>query len=136
MAQSHLREARQILDEAESHHRAGTWHLVVRRCQEAVELALKGALRSAGVEVPRVHDVGIFIQEHADKFPSSFREHLDRVVSVSRHLREERETSFYGDEETATPPDKLYRAIDADDALRDTRFVLDLCHEVVPRPAP
>ena len=28
--------------------------LVVRRCQEAVDLALKGALREAGVEVPKV----------------------------------------------------------------------------------
>jgi HEPN domain-containing protein len=30
---------------------------VVRESQEAVELALKGLLRSCGVEAPRIHDV-------------------------------------------------------------------------------
>lgn len=53
MAQGHFRQARLILDEAEGLQRRGAWHLVVRRCQEAVELALKAVLRSAGVEVRR-----------------------------------------------------------------------------------
>lgn len=44
---THLRQARLILEEAERHHHAGAWHLVVRRCQETVELALKAALRAA-----------------------------------------------------------------------------------------
>lgn len=53
MAQGHFRQARLILEEAEGLQRRGAWHLVVRRCQEAVELALKAVLRSAGVEVRR-----------------------------------------------------------------------------------
>ncbi len=114
MAQGHLRQARLILDEAEGLERRGAWHLVVRRCQEAVELALKAVLRSVGVEVPHVHDV------------------LDRLVSISRRLGLERETSFYGQEQTGTPPEKLYAAVDADTAMRDARFVLDLCNQVLP----
>lgn len=131
MAQGHFRQARLILEEAEGLQRRGAWHLVVRRCQEAVELALKAVLRSAGVEVPHVHDVGIFVLEHADKLPASVTPHLGRLVSISRRLGLERETSFYGHEQTGTPPERLYAAVDADAAIRDARFVLDLCNQVL-----
>jgi len=136
MAQSHLRQARRILEEAERHHGASAWHLVVRRCQEAVELALKAALRAAGIEVPHVHDVGIFLREHADRFPEFLTQQLDRVVSVSRRLREEREISFYGDEEVGAPADRLYTVADAEEALHDGRFVLELCDRYIPGGSP
>lgn len=84
MARSSLRQARRILEEAERHHREGVWHLAVRRSQETVELALKAALRAAGIEVPHVHDVGIFVREHAGKLSGPLPKHLDRVVSISR----------------------------------------------------
>lgn len=132
MAQSHLRQARRILTEAEHHDQAEAWHLVVRRSQEAVELALKAVLRSGGVEVPRVHDVGIFLREHADRFPTSLTQELDRVVSISRRLRQEREISFYGDDEAGAPPESLYARQDAEEALRDARFILELSAAVVP----
>jgi HEPN domain-containing protein len=127
MAQSYLRQARDILGEAERHRGAKLWHLVVRRCQETVELALQAILRASGIEVPHVHDVGIFLVDHAGRLPSVTAPHLDRLVSVSRRLRQEREISFYGDEETGAPPDRLYMASDAEDALRDARFVVELC---------
>ena len=126
MGRSHLRQARRILLEAERYHEDGVWHLVVRRCQEAVELALKGALRFAGIEVPHVHDVGVFVAEHADRLPRAFAEHRDRLVSISRRLRQEREVSFYGNEEMSAPPEDLYMQEDAEDALRAARFVQDL----------
>ena len=136
MAQSHLRQARRIFEEAERHHGAGAWHLVVRRCQEAVELALKAALRAAGIEVPRVHDVGIFLLEHADRFPEFLTQQLDRIVSISRRLREEREISFDGDEQVGAPADRLYAVGDAEEALQDARFVLELCERYVPPAGP
>ena len=135
MAQSYLRQARQILEEAERHRHAGVWHLVVRRSQEAVELALKAALRAAGIEVPHVHDVGVFFIENAARFPESLAKQLERVVSISRRLREEREISFYGDEELGAPPERLYASHDAEEALRDARFIVELCQSSVP-PAP
>jgi len=124
MARSHLREAREILGEAERHLEARVWHLVVRRSQEAVELALKALLRASGIEVPRVHDVGIFLVDHVDRLPPTVVPHLDRLVSASRRLRQEREISFYGDEETGASPDRLYSHDDAEAALHDARFVL------------
>jgi HEPN domain-containing protein len=61
----------------------------------------------------------------------SLRNQLERLVSISRRLRQERELSFYGDEETGAPPDRLYSAADAEDALRSARFVLTECERVV-----
>lgn len=127
MAQSHLHQARRIQVEAGRHHADGAWHLVVRRCQEAVELGLKAVLRTAGLEVPKVHDVGVFLREHADHLPRAVRVELDRVTSISRRLREERELSFYGDEAVEAPPEQLYSKLDGDQALADARLVLDLC---------
>lgn len=56
-----------------------------------VELALKAALRAAGVEVPQIHDVGIILKDHPEKFPEAFRKKIERLASISRRLRRERE---------------------------------------------
>jgi HEPN domain-containing protein len=134
MARSYFRQAQRIFEEALHHQQAQAWHLVIRRCQETVELALKAVLRAAGVEVPHVHDVGLFLVDHAARFPETFTTHLDRTVSVSRRLREEREISFYGDEEIGAPAERLYTAGDAQDALCDARFILTICESHLPGP--
>lgn len=134
MAQSDLKRAREVLVEAEMLYKKGVWNLVVRRSQEAVELALKGALRFAGLEVPKVHDVGAFLERHKERFSGRLLEEIHRLASISRRLELERKLSFYGDEETATPPEKLYSKVDADQALGDARFVLEACTEFIERP--
>ncbi len=127
IARSHLRQARFILGEAERYQRDGVWHLAVRRSQESVELALKGLLRAAGLEVPHVHDVSALLVEHSARLPADVMLHLDRLVSVSRRLRREREVSFYGDEESGAAPDRLYTAGDAEQAVGDAGIVVGLC---------
>jgi len=119
-----LQRAQVILGEAEHLRAQGAWNLVVRRCQEVVELALKGALLWAGLSVPRVHDVGGVLRQHKGRFPTDFQEVLSRLASISRSLRAEREVSFYGDEESGLPPEVLYVDADADEALEKARFVL------------
>lgn len=132
MGRSHVRQARLIMAEAERYAAVGAWHLVVRRAQEVVELSLKGLLRIAGVEVPRVHDVGVLVAEHGARLGPEVGQHLDRLVSVSRRLRGEREISFYGDPTLDTPPERLYTRADAEAALQDSRFVLDLVERQLP----
>ncbi|HXG04297.1 MAG TPA: HEPN domain-containing protein [Candidatus Binatia bacterium] len=132
MARAYLAQAALILEEAERHRQAGAWHLAVRRAQESVERALKAVLRAAAVEVPRVHDVGVFLRQAADRLPKAVVEELDRLVSISRRLRGEREVAFYGDEAVGAPPEQLYTAADAAEALADARFVLDRCRAAVP----
>jgi HEPN domain-containing protein len=104
------------------------WNLVVRRCQEAVELALKGLLRSAGVEVPKIHDVSGSLLRNADRLPEAASREIQALVSASRRLREEREISFYGDEESDTEADRLYSKDDAEEAVTLARRVVAICN--------
>ena len=127
MARSYLHRAHTVLREAERLHGDEAWNLVVRRSQEAVELALKGLLRSVGAEIPRIHDVSGALRRNAARIPADLAPHIDALVSASRRLREERELSFYGDEETDTEAEALYSRSDADDALQVARWVLELC---------
>lgn len=127
MARGAFIRARRVLQEAEGHYEEEAWNLVVRRCQEAVELALKGALRFVGLEVPRVHDVGVFLKRHRKRFQGRIMDEVDRLASISRRLWREREISFYGNEEMGIPAEELYTQQDADDALRDARFVVEVC---------
>ena len=53
-----IREAEGILRrDAQGALTEKDFNLVVRRAQEVVELALKGALKILGVDYPKVHDV-------------------------------------------------------------------------------
>lgn len=107
-ARALLNQATVVLEEARSLRQRGAWNLVVRRCQEVVELCLKAALRAAGVEVPRLHDVGATLRAHAARFPDRLRQEVTELAAISRRLARERELAFYGDEETDTPPQDLY----------------------------
>ena len=80
-------------------------------------------LRGAGLEVPRLHDVGFLFRQETKRFPGM---PVDRIVSISRRLRSEREISYYGDDLTETPPDQLYTEKDAVEALDDARFIMTL----------
>lgn len=131
LAQAYVAQAEEILHEAEHLAQRGVWNLVVRRSQEAVELALKGALRWASVEVPHLHDVGFVLQRHHDRFPPAFRQDVSRMVAISRRLGRERQVSFYGDEEVGAPPQRLYVQADAEAALQDARFVLERCRALL-----
>ena len=127
MTRSYLRRAQTVLREAERLHQEEVWNLVVRRCQEAVELALKGVLREAGVEVPKVHDVSGALRRNLDRLPPHLAAEIDTLVSASRRLREERELAFYGDEETDTEAEALFSRADAEDALQTARQIIALC---------
>ena len=120
-----------ILEEARSLKTREAWNLVVRRAQEAVELALKGALSWAGLEVPKVHDVGAFLRQHSSRFPAEFGQQVPRLASISRALAVERARSFYGDEESGLPPEMLYSEQDAAEALEKAIFVLALCRQLL-----
>ncbi len=125
MAQAMLERAEVVLHEARYLFQKGHWNLVIRRCQESVELALKAALLWAGVEVPRVHDVGPLLKREAQRFPLPFRDRIFELASISRALRAERELSFYGDEATGIPAEELYTRNDAQ--LKLTETVLAIC---------
>lgn len=89
---------------------AASWADVVRESQEVVELALKGLLRSCGVEAPRIHDVSdVLIAERA-RLPKKLQGEVERFAEISRDLRRDRELAFYGAEDLT--PSSFYAEAD------------------------
>jgi len=127
MASVYWAQARAILREAEAHLGLEEWNLVVRRCQETVELALKAILRSYGIEVPALHDVGFALRRNRQRLPAGLAGDVDRLAAVSRRLWREREPSMYGDEATETPPTALYSEFDGHEMLAAARDVMAKC---------
>lgn len=95
----------------------------MREAQELVELALKGMLRTVGVNPPKWHDVGPILEEQSQLFPEAVRPDLPRLAKVSKWLRKEREFAFYGDIDFI--PTEQYGRDDAERALTDDLFVLE-----------
>jgi HEPN domain-containing protein len=96
-----------------------SWADVVRESQEIVELALKGLLRSCGIEPPRIHDVSEILLAERDRLPSPLHADLERLAQASKDLRRDRELAFYGAEDLT--PSSFYSqsdAIQARDAAR------------------
>jgi HEPN domain-containing protein len=53
----YINDALIILDEAQQSFEHEHWHRTVRKAQEAVELALKGLLRWAGILYSKIHKI-------------------------------------------------------------------------------
>lgn len=110
--------ARRLFDrDAQNAWREQDYNMVMRRAQETVELALKGALRILGVDYPKEHDVGpLFVQRAKAKIPTVDQAALQEIGSISRRLAQTRAPSFY--------LERRYGREEARQALEDSRFVL------------
>lgn len=92
--------------------------MVVRRAQEVVELLLKGALKTLGIEYPKIHDVGrIFEQTIRNKMKTFDEEVIKRISRISSRLAEDRGPSFYGE--------KIFKREEAEEAYEDAKFVFN-----------
>jgi hypothetical protein len=130
LAADHLRRAEARIRALDVLYEAESWADVVRESQEVVELALKGLLRAAGVEPPRIHDVGDILEAERARIPEALHPDLPQLAAVSRALRRDRELAFYGAEDL-TPSD-FYRKGDATDARESARLVVKLTRPHVP----
>jgi len=111
LAIDYVRRAEIRLRAIDTLFEAESWADVVRESQEAVELALKGLLRSCGVEAPRIHDVSDVLLAERDRLPEVVRSHVERLAGISRDLRRDRELAFYGAEDLT--PSTFYGREDA-----------------------
>ena len=122
LAEDYIRRAGVRLTAINVLYQAKSWADVVRECQEAVELALKGLLRACHVAPPRLHDVSDVLRREREKLPPSARRHVDRLARISRELRRDRELAFYGAEDLV--PSGFYKEEDARRALDGAEFVV------------
>jgi HEPN domain-containing protein/predicted nucleotidyltransferase len=129
LARDHARRAGirlravQVLFEAES------WADVVGESQKVVELALKGLLRSCGVEAPRLHDVSDVLLAERARLPESIRGEVEDLARISRDLRRDRELAFYGAEDLT--PSGFYKRQDAERAREGAERVVRAVTPVV-----
>jgi HEPN domain-containing protein len=131
LARSNVRQAEDRLTTARIALERGNYPYAVRQAQECVELSLKACLRLVGIEPPKWHDVGPIIRRERENFPEWFKEHVERIVSVSRSLRKERELAMYGDEESKISPEELYTRFDAEKTIEDAGFVLEIARRLL-----
>jgi len=131
MARSYIRQAEERLKHAKEAFEDGNYPYTIRECQEAVELSLKAALRIVGIEPPKIHDVGPLLRKNSHLFPDWFKQNINRMATISRTLRREREVSMYGDEELSLTPEEIYCEDDAKNALLDCEFVLQNCKKLL-----
>lgn len=75
------------------------------------------------------HDVGNLIIEFKDKFPDKVSKNAKRLASISKWLRKEREFAFYGEADFI--PTEEYKLKDAEKAIKDARFVVEMAKLVI-----
>jgi HEPN domain-containing protein len=97
----------------------------------AVEQSLKAALRFVGIEPPKWHDVGEILRRNKNQFPDWFAQEVEVLSRISGELREDREFSFYGDEEAGKTPEELFSEADACQAFEGAKRVHELCRRVI-----
>lgn len=109
----------------------GLWAATVREAQECVELFLKGALRLAGVEPARTHDVADPLRREAARFPEWFRAEVDHLAAISTEMAGDRGIAFYGDERQGIGPQDLFGESDARRALDNLEYVGSICERLL-----
>jgi HEPN domain-containing protein len=127
LARSYLEKARVRLAVLDLLMAERAYSDVVREGQETVERALKAMLRYVGVDPPKVHDVGPALEQYRDRFPDDVP--LDRLVAISRELREDREKAFYGDIDFI--PTEEYSAEDGERARDGARLAAAAAQQVI-----
>jgi len=127
LAQSLIKKATDRMDILRLLMKKGAYSDVVREAQEIVELALKGMLRSVGIEPPKYHDVGSLLLEHKNKYSKDIILHLEKIADISKRLRKERELAFYGDIDFI--PTEEYKRKDGQEALKNAKFVVSIAQK-------
>lgn len=134
-ARAYLADAEIILGEAEASQRAGHYHRVVRKSQEAAELAIKGLFRLWGLEYPKSHLLGRVIKKELVRRKVLDRKEADQLAYDSDSLALDREPSFYGSPE-GVPAIQLFDTEDGEDALGKARRVLETVRAAMARYLP
>ena len=125
LAKDYLNEASFRVETAGNVINKEAYAYCVRQCQEAVEMTLKAALRIAGLDYPKWHDIGNVLIKEKDKFPEIFQNNIPKLTSISTLLMKFRELAMYGDEKSSKSPSSLFNKEVAMKALNDAKFCLE-----------
>jgi len=130
VALSYLGDAEIIIDEAKFSYEKKHWHRVIRKCQEASELAVKGLFKYFGIEHPKSHIIGRALKKELGKLNILSHEELDKIAYFSDSLAFDREPSFYGSIE-GVPASELFDEDDAKEAIDNVLWVVGAIRKVI-----
>jgi hypothetical protein len=125
---SYVEDAKIILEEAEESFNKGYNHRAIRKCQESVELALKGILRVVGIEYPKSHRIGVVLKDSAlkEKLEEGT---LEKIITIADRLADEREIAFYG-LDTSSAKD-MFDEDDASEAIADAHYIMKIIDKLL-----
>jgi len=127
-----LRRGLDALEAAEAAFERRRYALVVSLSQQACELSLKAALRFAGIDPPRQHDVGEIVAARARRFPRWFRGELPFLRESSELLARLREPATYGSPSADRAPAEIFSDPSAaSDALERAKRVCALVTRLI-----
>ena len=127
---SFLSDAEIILEESRFSLERGHWHRVVRKSQEATELAIKGLFKYLGLDYPKSHILGKVIKKELAKHRLFDKEELNKIAFISDSLAFDREPSFYGSFDGISAL-SLFDEDDAEEALKNSEWVIGKIKSVI-----
>ncbi|MEM0384220.1 MAG: HEPN domain-containing protein [Candidatus Caldarchaeum sp.] len=131
IAKAYVRQAGDRLDDAKRALERGNYPYALRLSQECVELCLKAALKTIGVEYPKTHDVSDVLLEYRHRFPAWLAAEVEFLANASRSLAAKREISLYGGEEALLSPDDLVDRNDAEQAVEQASKTYELVRSLL-----
>jgi HEPN domain-containing protein len=129
-ARAFIEDAAIIMGEASLSMKDAHYHRVIRKCQEAAELAVKGLFKYFGIEYPKSHILGRVIRKELSRFSLFDHEILDKIAYISDSLAFDREPAFYGSIE-GIPASELYDEEDAAEAFENTKWMIETIKKVL-----
>jgi len=127
---SFLSDSSIILEEAGTSYEKEHWHRVVRKCQEACELAVKALFRYLALEYPKSHLLGRVIKKELKNKKILTKSDLNKIAYISDELAFNREVAFYGSPE-GIPPCELFDKEDAEELFEKTKWVLKVISKII-----
>ena len=127
MAADYAYRARRCLREAGLSLREADYPGVVRRSQEALELAVKALLRYHGIEYPHEHDVGDALPELKGKVGSNLEVILQDLKELLGELSKLRGPAMYGYEREGIPPSRVFSAKYAQETFAKVSSLVNEC---------
>lgn len=131
LAEDYIRRARVRVKSAELAYSDREFPDVVRYSQECVEFSLKACLRIVGIEYPKEHDVGRILKSTSDRFPEWFKDEIEKLRDISEDLTSKRAPSMYGIESAGKAPSDIFDERDANEALLDAKYVLNVAERLL-----
>ncbi|RKX70371.1 hypothetical protein DRP53_05155 [candidate division WOR-3 bacterium] len=122
-AKLYFNDANAVLEEAKQALEHKNLNLTIRRCQEAVELAIKGLLILRGIDTPPSRDLSeILLALDPDRLLLT-RKDLIHLAKINHTLSQESKTAYYG---LRDDKKELFTEARAQEAVEEAKEVLNL----------